>query len=164
LHPAAGDPSLFQRPQAVQLAGRLDDPRQRQLAEHLAPARRSVEPQLVVTMRQGGPRAPHPPRRDRQRAVTRAPPGGLGALKAQAELFLPGGQPLPRGRLQQLQLGVVMREADALVVPGFPVEESRQAANQQVSAMGHTKIRDRERSQVPTRSSPGFRCEIRSHP
>ena len=44
----------------------------------------------------------HPRGRDRQRPAARTPPAGPGALQAQVELALPGGQPLPRRGFQQL--------------------------------------------------------------
>jgi len=36
------------------------------------------------------------------------------SLQAQVKLALPGRKPLPRRRLQQLQLGIVVRRADVL--------------------------------------------------
>jgi hypothetical protein len=59
----------------------------------------------------------HPGRGDRQRPAARASPGRLGELQAQVQLLLPGAQPLPRDRLQQFQLGVVMRRPDVLDLP-----------------------------------------------
>src|SRR5207248_9850711 len=41
------DPGFLQHPQRVQLAGRLDDPRQHQLPEHLVPTRRLLEPNAI---------------------------------------------------------------------------------------------------------------------
>src|SRR5213592_2111912 len=50
------DPGLLQNAQAVQLAGRLDDPRQHQLPEHLvtpATARQQTERRLRAVSRAG---------------------------------------------------------------------------------------------------------------
>lgn len=56
---------------------------------------------------------PHPRRRDRQRrALVRGT-----ARQTQIQLALPHGQPLPRHRLQQLQVRVGMRRPDVLDVP-----------------------------------------------
>jgi hypothetical protein len=46
-------PGLVQDAQRVDLAGRLDDPRQHQLQEHLVAARRAVEAQHPVTALEG---------------------------------------------------------------------------------------------------------------
>jgi hypothetical protein len=55
--------------------------------------------------------ATHPRRRDRQRPARRT------GIQAQVQLALPGSQPLPGGRLQQLHLSVVMRRAEVLDIP-----------------------------------------------
>ena len=47
------DPGLLNDPQAVQLARRLNDPGQHQMAEHLVPARGVLEPQHPVSVLQG---------------------------------------------------------------------------------------------------------------
>jgi hypothetical protein len=58
---------LGQHPQAVGLAGRLDDPRQHQLPEHLIAAGHPVEPEQVICAAQPPPTDTHPRRRDLQR-------------------------------------------------------------------------------------------------
>jgi hypothetical protein len=60
---------LDQHAQTVQLAGRLDDAGQHQLAGHLVPAHGLLEPGHPVGMDQGTRQMPHPRRRDRQRAT-----------------------------------------------------------------------------------------------
>ena len=102
---------FLQHPRAVQLADRLDDPGQHQLAEHLVPARGPVEAQHPPGVLQRVQQAAHPRRGDRQRPARRA------GVQAQVQLALPGRQPLPRGRFQQLQLRVVMRRAEVLDIP-----------------------------------------------
>jgi len=108
-----GGAGLFQHAGAVQLAGRLDDPRQHQVAEHLVPARRLLQPQNGIAAGQGIPQMPHPRGRDRLRA-----PGVSIRLQAQIELALPGRQPLPRRGLQQLHPGVVMRRPQMVDLAG----------------------------------------------
>jgi hypothetical protein len=101
----------LQHPQRVQLAGRLDDPRRDQLEEHLIPARGRIQAQHPPGTLQRVQQAPPPRRRDRQRPARRR------GVQAQVQLTLPGRQPLPRDRLQQLQLTIVMRRADVLDLP-----------------------------------------------
>ena len=60
---------LAQHAQTVQLAGRLDDTGQHQLAEHLVPAHGLLEPEHPAGMDQGTRQMSHPRRRDRQRAT-----------------------------------------------------------------------------------------------
>jgi hypothetical protein len=96
------DPCLFQDPQAVQLADRLDDPGQHQVPEDLVRARGVLEPQHVVSVLQCVQQVPHPRGRDRQRAAARR-------LKPETELQLACGQPLPGSGLQRLQLSLVVR-------------------------------------------------------
>jgi hypothetical protein len=50
--------------------------------------------------------------RNRQRPVSRS------RIQAQVKLTLPGSQPLPRHRLQQLQLRVIVSRADVLDIAG----------------------------------------------
>jgi len=56
----AGQPGLLQHPQRVQLADRLDDPRQHQLSEHLITAAGLVKAQDPAGMLQGTGQAAHP--------------------------------------------------------------------------------------------------------
>jgi hypothetical protein len=111
------DPGLVQHPQAVQFAGRLDDPREHQQAEHLVPARRPVQPQHPVGALQGVQKVPRPRGRDRQRAAS----GPSAEARAERKLTLPGRHPLPRRGPQQLQLRVIVRGPDVLDVPRSPV-------------------------------------------
>ena len=55
----AVDPGFGQHPQAVLLAGRLDDPRQHQLPEHLVAAGGLVQPELVIAGAQRIPQRRH---------------------------------------------------------------------------------------------------------
>jgi hypothetical protein len=73
------------------------------VAEDLVPVGRVVEPEHPVDVLKGVYQVAHPRRGDRQRAAARAPAGGPGALQAQVQLALPGGQPLPRRRFQQFR-------------------------------------------------------------
>src|SRR5215472_17549833 len=107
----AGQAGFLQHPQAVGLADRLDDPRQHQLLEDLVAAAGRTEAQHVEGPGQGIEQAAHPRRGDRQRPARRS------RIQAQVQLALPGGQPLPRDSLQQLQLHVVMCRADVLDLP-----------------------------------------------
>jgi hypothetical protein len=59
-------------------------------------------------VREGIPQVSHPRRPDRQRS-TRSAGAGFGALQTQIQFTLTGGHPLPRDRLQHLQLGIVVR-------------------------------------------------------
>jgi hypothetical protein len=61
--------------------------------------------------RQDIEQAAHPRRGDRQRPASR------GGIQAQVKLTLPRRQPLPRRRLQQLQLSIVAGRADVLDIP-----------------------------------------------
>ena len=104
-------PGLLQHPQAVELAGRLDDPGQHQVPEHLVPAGRVLQAQHPVAALQGVHQVAHPRRRDRQR------PGRPRAVQAQAELQLAGRDPLLRRGLQRLQLRLVVRRPEVLDLP-----------------------------------------------
>ena len=109
------EPGLLQHPQAVELAGRLDDPRQHQLTEHLIPARwpgRSPAPGSARS--RASSRCPI-----REEVIGSGPPAAAG-IQAQVKLALPGRQPLPRRGLQQLQLRVIVRRADVLDLPRPP--------------------------------------------
>jgi hypothetical protein len=121
-----GDARLLQDPQAVQFAGRLDDPGQHQVAEHLITAGGQAKAQHLIGARQGIKQAAHPRGGDRQRPALRR------CIQAQVKLTLPGRQPLPRGRLQQLQPGIVMGRADVLDIPraaaGRPYDLHRRRA------------------------------------
>ena len=101
-------PGLLQHPQRVQLAGRLDDPGQHQAPEHVVPAGRILQAQHPVCPLEGICQVAHPRRRDRQR------PGWPGAVQSQAELQLPGRDPLLRRGLQRLQLRLVVRRSQVL--------------------------------------------------
>jgi hypothetical protein len=76
------DPSLGQHPQRVDLAGRLDDPREHQLPKHLVPAGRLLEAEPVVGAAQRVPQMRHPRRLDRQR------PGRACRVQAEIEFAL----------------------------------------------------------------------------
>lgn len=106
------DASLGEHPQRVQLAGRLDDPRQHQLPEDLVSVGRVGEPQRVVDAAQGIPQVPHPRGCDRQR-TTRP----RRCVQPEVELALPGRQPLTGHGLEQLELDIVMGRPDVLDVP-----------------------------------------------
>jgi hypothetical protein len=106
-------PGFLQHPQAVQLAGRLDDPCQHQLAEHLIARGGPAEAEHVIAAAQGIQQVLHPRGRDRQRPA-RAPPAEAGP---EVQLALPGRQALPRDGLEDLQFGVVVGRADVLDVP-----------------------------------------------
>ena len=81
------------------------------LPEYLVAPGGLREPERVVGSAQGVPQVAHPRGGDLQRR------GGSRAAQAEVEFHLPGRQPLPRGGLQRLQLGVVVRRADVLNVP-----------------------------------------------
>jgi hypothetical protein len=107
---AAAPPGLLKDPQAVELAGRLDDPGQHQLPEHLVPARRVFQPQHPVSVLQGVQQVPHPGGGDRQRPATRG-------LKSQGEFHLPGRDPLLRCGLRRLKLCLIVRRPEVLNLP-----------------------------------------------
>ena len=109
------DTGFLQHPQRVELAGRLDDPRQHQLLEGLIAAAGPVKAQHPERMPQRVQQAAHPRRRDRQRPALRR------RIQAQLQLALPGCQPLPGDRLQQLQLAIIVRRADVLDLPRSPM-------------------------------------------
>ena len=91
---------FLQHPRAVQLADRLDDPRQHQLAEHLVPARGPVEAQHPVGVLQRVQQAAHPRRGDRQRPARRRRHPGPGparpARPPAAAARPPSAAPAPR--------------------------------------------------------------------
>jgi len=109
------DARLGQHPQRIELAGRLDDPRQHQRLEHLITVGRRIEPEHLIPAGQRVPQVPHPRRRDRQRATTIST-----GVQAQIELALTCGQALPRRRLKKLQLLLAVRRADVLDIPRTP--------------------------------------------
>lgn len=76
--------------QRVQLAHRLDDPRQNQVPEHLTA---SGGPQHLMSTGQATGQAAHPRRGNRQRPA-RSP-----RARTQTQLTLAGRHPLPRDRL-----------------------------------------------------------------
>jgi hypothetical protein len=86
------DADLGQHPQTVQLAGRLEDPRQHQMAEHHVTTIGIAEPQGVVGPAQGVPQLLGPGGHDRQ------PTPGTGCGQTEVELALPLREPLPRSR------------------------------------------------------------------
>jgi hypothetical protein len=110
------DPGLGQHPQAVVLTGRLDDPGQHQLPEHLVSGGGGVQAELLVGRAQRVPQRRHPGRGDRQRPRT-GRRQGLG-VDPEVELALPTGQPLPRDRLERLHRLGVMGRTDVLDVAG----------------------------------------------
>jgi hypothetical protein len=101
-------PGLLQHPQRVQLAGRFNDPGQHQVPEHIVPAGRVIEAQHLVGALEGVHQVAHPRRRNRQRS--RRP----GTVQAQAELQLPGRDPLLRCGLQRLELRFAVRRPQVL--------------------------------------------------
>ena len=68
------DADLAEHPQAVGLAGRLDDPGQHQVPEHRVPAGGLVEPEQLIRPAQPVPQMPHPRGHDRQRPRNRPSP------------------------------------------------------------------------------------------
>ena len=90
---------FLQHPQAVQLAGRLDDPGQHQLGEHLVATGGVLEPQHPVAVSESAQQVAHPRRGDRQRATR------CRLAQAQVEFALASGQALPRRGLQHLHPG-----------------------------------------------------------
>jgi hypothetical protein len=102
------DADLLKHPQAVLLAGRLDDPRHDQLPEHVITTGGLLETERLVGPAQRVPQTPHPRGHDLQRATN----GSLG--QPEVELALPGRQPLPRRRLERLQLELVMSRPQML--------------------------------------------------
>ena len=112
---AGATPGFLQRPQRVQLAGRLDDPREHQVAEDLVPAGGPPEPQHVIAAGQGIQQVTHLRGRDRQR-----PAFATAETRAKAKDALPGGQALPRDGLQEFQFAIVMRRPHVLDVSRFP--------------------------------------------
>jgi hypothetical protein len=97
------NPDLGQYPQRVQLAGRLDDPREHQRPEHLIATGRRVEAQRVVRAAQRIPQVPHPGGGDLQWAARTHRRG-----QPEIEFALSGGHPLAGGRLERLHLGLVV--------------------------------------------------------
>jgi len=69
-----------QHAQPVQLAGRLHDAGQHQLAEHLVASQGLLEPEHPAGMDKGIHQMPHPRRRDGQRATP--PARGMAAAKS----------------------------------------------------------------------------------
>jgi hypothetical protein len=103
---AGAAPASSSTRQRVQLADRLDDPRQHQLAEHLVSARGAPEPQHVIAAAQGIQRVAHPRGHNRQRpAIATA----AAETRAKIKETLPGGQAPPRDSLEELQFAVVVR-------------------------------------------------------
>ena len=101
---------LIKDPQAIELAGRLDDPGRHQVPEHLVPARRVIEPENPVCLLEGIHQVAHLRGGDRQRPAARR-------LQAQVELGLPGRDPLLRRCLQGLQRRVIVRRPEMLDLP-----------------------------------------------
>jgi hypothetical protein len=104
-------PGFLQHPQRVELADRLDDPREHQLAEHFIAACCRGQAEHVIAAGQRIQEAAHLRGDDRQRPARRP------RIKSQVELALPGGELLPCSRLQQLHLSWGMRRAQMLDVP-----------------------------------------------
>lgn len=99
---------LFQHPCGVLLAGRLDDPGQDQLAEHLITACRLVEAEQVVGTGESVPEVRHLRGGDLQR------PSTSGGRKTRVELSLILSQSLGSSSLQRLELVLVVGRAEVL--------------------------------------------------
>jgi hypothetical protein len=82
--------------------------------EHLIATRRRVEPERLIRPAQRVPQMPHPRRDDLQRLRPSS------RVQTEVQLALPGREPLPRGRLQCLQLGLVMRRTEMLDLARTP--------------------------------------------
>ena len=111
-----GDADLVDDPQAVQFAGRLNDPREHQRSEHLVVTGGRREPQHLVGVAQRIPQVAHPRGGDGQRLLA----GSRPQVHTQVQLGLPSGHPQPRCRLQRLKLGIIVRRADVLDIPRPP--------------------------------------------
>ena len=96
-------------------------------------------------MPQRVPQVPHPRGRDRQRTTRR---GVFTTVQAEVELTLTRRQALPRGRLQHLQLRLVMRRTDVLDVARPPPGG----------------VHDLHRPRPPTPSSPSAHTGTPAHP
>jgi hypothetical protein len=84
-----GDSRLGQHPRRVELAGRLDDPRQHQIPQHRITVENTIEPQRLIDPAQGIPQMAGPRTRNLQR-----PAADTGGLQAQIHYLLTVGQPL----------------------------------------------------------------------
>lgn len=101
-----GDPKLGQHPDRVQLAGRLDNPGQHQLAEDLISAG-PIQPENLVGGPEGLPQMLGLARHDRRLIFAE-----LSVVEIQGVLI--GVQPLPSNGLEHLHLARGVRRADVL--------------------------------------------------
>jgi hypothetical protein len=97
------DTGLSKHPQRVLLAGRLDDPGQHQIPEHLVTPDRTVKPEQVIDPAQSVPQMPRTRTDDFQ-----WPASDLGRIQSEVECALALDQPLPGRSLERLQLRLVV--------------------------------------------------------
>ena len=106
---------LGEYPQRVGFAGRLDDPGQHQILEHLVPTGGPVQAERLI-----GPAQPVPqvscPRTDDFQSTA----GHFGHSETEVQLALTSGQALPGCGMQRFQLGLVVGRPDMLDVAGAP--------------------------------------------
>jgi hypothetical protein len=95
--------------QRVLLTGRLDDPGQHQISEHLITSARVIKPEPGIGPAQGIPQMPRMRTDDFQRRT-----GDAGRIQPEIHHPLAFGQPLPRRRLERLQLRLVMSRTHML--------------------------------------------------
>ncbi len=103
------DPDLFEDPQAVELAGRLDDPGQHQIPEHHVTLSGLLEAERRVRPAQGVPQVAHLRRGDLQRPVR-----GSTRVHTKIELALALRQALSRGRFEGLEILLVVSRSKVL--------------------------------------------------
>jgi hypothetical protein len=104
----AGHAGLVEHAQRTLHAGRFDDPRAHQLAEHFVPAGGLVEAEHVVCATQGVPQMRCPRRGNRQRLRPRS------SGDTQIQLGLAGGQPLGGGSFHGGQRGLIVSRTEVL--------------------------------------------------
>jgi hypothetical protein len=104
------DPNLFQHPDRLQLARRLDHPGQCQQLEHLVAPTRLVQTQHLVGGAQHLPQMPGLTRQYRRFLVAEL-------IVVEVQSVLVGVQPLPSDRFQHLYLCRSARRPDVLDLP-----------------------------------------------